>query len=56
MFLTAEVELDEKGILAQIERTRKAQSKLNDELYELGQMLQRTSIKEKRDSAESPKD
>ena len=53
MFLTAEIELDEKGILAQIERTRKAQSKLDNELCELRRMLEKASIKEKRDSEES---
>ncbi len=56
MLLTAEIELDEKGILAQIERTRKAQSKLDNELYELGKMLGKALLKEKRDSEESPKD
>lgn len=53
MLLMAKIELDEKGILAQIEEVRKAKSKLNNELYELEMMLQKVSIKEKRDSEES---
>lgn len=54
MYLTVEIEIDEKGILAQIERTQKAQSKLSSELYELGKMLQHSTKKEKGDSEESP--
>lgn len=51
----AEVEIDDKSILAQMERVIEAQRKLEDEMYKLRQMLQTTKVKEKRDSEESPK-
>ncbi len=51
----AKIELDEKGILAQIEKVNKAKRKLDDELCELESMMQKVSIKEQGDSEESPK-
>ena len=35
MFLRAEIEVNEKGILAAVERVRKAQTVFNNALYEL---------------------
>lgn len=54
MVLQAEVEVNEKGILAAIERVRKARKVLDDALYELEKETQRVSLKEKGDSEESP--
>lgn len=54
MFLRAEIEVNEKGILAAVERVRKAQTVFNNALYELEKELQKTSLKEKWDSEESP--
>lgn len=56
MIVLANIEIDEKGILTQIEKTRKAQLKFNDELYELEKILRKANIKEKRDSEEPLKD
>lgn len=55
MILVAEIEFNEEGILVQIEKTIRAQSKLKAELYELEKMLQTMIIKEKGDSEESQK-
>lgn len=54
MVLLTEIEFNEKGILAAIERVRKAQKALNDTLYDLEKEMQRVSLKEKGDSEESP--
>lgn len=54
MVLQAEVEVNEKGILAAIERVRKAQTAFDSALYELDNELRRASLKEKGDSEESP--
>ena len=54
MILRAEIEVDEKGVLAAVKQVRKTQTAFNNALYELERELQKVSLKEKRDSEESP--
>ncbi len=55
MKLLAEVTLDDTGIFAQIEKTRKVLAKSKMELDELEDMLRKATLKEVGDSEESPK-
>lgn len=48
------VEVDNDGILAQIQRTREAGYKLESEMNKLEEILRSAKAKEKRDSEESP--
>ncbi|WP_155961774.1 hypothetical protein [Dorea sp. AGR2135] len=50
----AEIEIDDKSILAQMERVTDAQYKLENEMDKLRKMILSTKAKEKRDSEESP--
>ena len=56
IYLQAEVEIDEKSILAQMERTEKARRELEREMDKLRNLLQSVKTKEKRDPEESPKE
>ena len=51
----AEIEIDDKSILAQMERVTDAQYKLENEMDKLRKMILSTKAKEKRDSEESLK-
>lgn len=51
----AEIEIDDKSILAQMECVTDAQYKLENEMDKLRKMILSTKAKEKRDSEESPK-
>lgn len=48
------VEVDNDGILAQIQKTREAGYKLETEMDKLEKMLRKAKAKEKGDSEESP--
>lgn len=52
----AEIEIDDKSILAQMERVTDAQYRLENEMDKLRKMILSTKAKEKRDSEESLKD
>lgn len=52
----AEIEIDDKSIIAQMERVTDAQYKLENEMDKLRKMILSTKVKEKRDSEESQKD
>ena len=54
--IPAEIEIDDKSIIAQMERVSNAQYKLENEMNRLRQLLHATKAKEKGDSEESPKD
>ena len=49
----AEIEIDDKSILAQMERVTDAQYKLENEMDKLRKMILSTKVKEKGDSKES---
>ena len=50
----AEIEIDDKSIIAQMERVTDAQYKLENEMDALRRLIVKTKAKEKRDSEESP--
>lgn len=52
----AEIEIDDKSILAQMERVTDAQYKLENEMDTLRRLILKTKAKEKRDSGESQQD
>ena len=54
--IPADIKIDDKSIIAQIDRVMEAQREFESETYKLRQLLMNTQVKEKRDSEESPKD
>jgi len=52
--IPAEIEIDDKSILAQMECVTDAQYKLENEMDKLRKMILSTKAKEKGDSKESP--
>lgn len=54
VFFTAQVEVDETGIIAQMERVETAQRKLEEEMDKLHKLLWKAKIKEKGSSEEPP--
>lgn len=53
--IPAEIEIDDKSILVQMECVTDAQYKLENEMDKLRKMILSTRAKERRDSKESPK-
>lgn len=53
--IPAEIEIDDKSILTQMERVTNAQYELENEMDKLRKMIFSTKAKEKGDSKESPK-
>ncbi|MDE6616270.1 MAG: hypothetical protein K2K35_06850 [Lachnospiraceae bacterium] len=54
MFFTAQVDIDEDGIIAQMERVETAQRNLEEEMEKLHKILWKAKIKEKGSSEELP--
>lgn len=50
----AEIEVDNEGILAQMNKTKEAQWEFNKEMDKLEKMLRKVKVKAKGDSEESP--
>lgn len=53
--IPAEIKIDNKSIIAQMERVTEAQRVFENEMYKLRQLMMNTQVEEKRDSEESPK-
>lgn len=54
MFFIAQVDIDEDGIIAQMERVETAQRNLEEEMEKLHKILWKAKIKEKGSSKELP--
>lgn len=54
MFFTAQVDIDEDGIIAQMERVETAQRNLEEEMEKLHKILWKAKIKEKGSPEELP--
>ncbi len=53
IYITADIEIDDKSILAQMEHVKDAQCKLENEMDKLRKLIFSAKAKEKRDSEES---
>ena len=53
--IPAEVEIDDKSLIAQMQKVTYAQTKLENELSELRRLIFSTKVREKGDSKESPR-
>ena len=53
--IPAEVEIDDKSLIAQMQKVIDAQAKLENELSELRRLIFNSKVKEKRDLKETPR-
>lgn len=55
IYIPAEVEIDDKSLIAQMQKVIDAQAKLENELSELRRLIFNSKVKEKGDLKESPR-